>query len=387
MPVQFTPRNNQYELQRRQLQANQLRQQATNTAPQLGTTAPGGIFVPENNLNRVAHLLRTYSADKAQRGANEYAQGLYRQDAQDRGALIEALRNQDPMTALSDMSDNPVAQDMLIQAYSNRLNQAPSDTYQTVVDEQGNPLYQVSSTGEVSAHPMAPKPYQSKPTDLVVPDPNNPGQYMPNQPVIDAKTRIAEAGGTKIENIMGGQMTPGQEAIDKEFAKSVYVPFVSGGSADAAKNLNQLKWARDQLGKSQNLTGPIVGNVPDAVQAFINPDAVNTREAVEEVVQRNLREVLGAQFTEREGERLIARAYNPKLSEEQNIQRLNRLIDSIEQAYNQKNAAVQYFQQNRSLAGYQYQPPTIADFDRVIDEMDASIKTELPPGWSVEEVQ
>ena len=44
---------------------------------------------------------------------------------------------------------------------------------------------------------------------------------------------------------------------------------------------------------------------PDLVNAFINPGATDVRENIESVVQRNLKAVLGAQFTEKEGERDI----------------------------------------------------------------------------------
>ena len=90
------------------------------------------------------------------------------------------------------------------------------------------------------------------------------------------------------------------------------------------------------------LTGPIVGMAPDLVNAFINPGATDVRESIESVVQRNLKAVLGAQFTEKEGERLISRAFNPKLSPERNARRLRLLIEAMEQAAMANNASLEW---------------------------------------------
>lgn len=116
--------------------------------------------------------------------------------------------------------------------------------------------------------------------------------------------------------------TPGQEATDKAYAKE-YVEWTQGGGADMAGQISQITSIADRLesGK-ENLTGAVIGNLPDAIGAVTNPSAVDARETVESVVQRNLRILLGAQFTAKEGEQLISRAYNPRLDETQNATRL-----------------------------------------------------------------
>ena len=70
------------------------------------------------------------------------------------------------------------------------------------------------------------------------------------------------------------------------------------------------------------------------------------------MVQRNLRIILGAQFTEEEGKRLIKRAYNPRLEESQNIKRLDRLINSMKKAREAQMAANKHFQEKGTLKGY-----------------------------------
>ncbi|GAB5447172.1 hypothetical protein [Gymnodinialimonas sp.] len=162
-------------------------------------------------------------------------------------------------------------------------------------------------------------------------------------------------------------ITPGQEAVDEEFA-SEYVAWNQGGGADAMSQLSQIEAVVGQLESGgQNLTGPLVGSMPDAIGSVINPQAVDAREQVEEVVQRNLRLILGAQFTAQEGERLIARAYNPRLSEEQNAARLRRLVLAMESAAESRAAQMRYFEQHGTLVGFQGTVPSLNDFARAVE--------------------
>ncbi len=161
------------------------------------------------------------------------------------------------------------------------------------------------------------------------------------------------------------------EAVDRAYAKD-YVEFSQTGASDAAKALEELGMARDQLRgytvdeegkkrklkKSDALTGPVVGtlsNLPwvgKTVQDVAFPDSSNVQETVEYTVQRSLRPILGSQFTKEEGERLIARVYNPRLSEEVNAERLDRLIKQLDRAYKAKIAAATYFENHGTLVGF-----------------------------------
>lgn len=170
--------------------------------------------------------------------------------------------------------------------------------------------------------------------------------------------------------------TPGETAVDKAYAKTYENDIVSGGLADADKNLAAIKSVQSALTdkKGPNLTGPIIGRLPDAVTSFTNPEAINMRDRVEEVVQRNLRVILGAQFTNEEGKRLIARAYNPALSEEQNAQRLGALASAMEQALQAKKAAAAYFEQNGSLKGFKGKTDfSFSDFENAIESPAGSV--------------
>lgn len=176
----------------------------------------------------------------------------------------------------------------------------------------------------------------------------------------------------------GLALTPGEEARDKEFGKD-HAAWVSGGQSDALKGLNQIKQVSEALesGKA-NLTGRWLGRLPD----FMTPEAaINTRELMQEVVQRNLRQILGAQFAEKEGAQLIARAFNPKLSEEANAGRVKRLMTQMELAYKQKEDMAKHFDAYGTLKGYRGQQPTMADFESAL-EGKSSNKGGVKPSWA-----
>ena len=172
-------------------------------------------------------------------------------------------------------------------------------------------------------------------------------------------------------------LSVGQETIDREFAKDL----VDFNPADINKGLTQLQEASARLGgtakdedgkviEPENLTGAMIGLMPDAFNDIFNPQASEVKEAVEEVVQRNLRLVLGAAFSQKEGERLINRAYNIRLSEKENKKRVDRLIKSIDGAMQQKQDQARYFNEKGTLKGYQFAPVSIESIER--DAFDGS---------------
>lgn len=175
----------------------------------------------------------------------------------------------------------------------------------------------------------------------------------------DAKGNPMQVSSTgEVKSMPAPKLSKGQEAVDREYGKHYSKFYATGQIADAMKNLSQLGAVSKRLkdvdeGKSdENLTGPILGRAPDFVKSFTNPDSIAVREDVEEVVQRNLRVILGAQFTEKEGVRLIARAYNPNLDEGINHKRISRLIKAMRNALEMQNKAGEYFEENGTLRGF-----------------------------------
>ncbi len=183
----------------------------------------------------------------------------------------------------------------------------------------------------------------------------------------------------------GLNLTPGQKAVDNAFAQEYVAWTAAGGFADVEKNIQQLAEVEAKLQSGANVTGGFIGKTPRFVLAKTNPEALNTLEQVEEVVQRNLRLILGAQFTEKEGERLIARAYNPDLEEPDNLSRVKRLMASLTRAAQAKQDAADYYAQNGTLAKYTGEVPTIdsilkdAKLDDVYEQARDAIRRGAPP--------
>jgi len=188
--------------------------------------------------------------------------------------------------------------------------------------------------------------------------------------------------GTTVQNILGGdKLTPGQSKVDEKFADD-YVAWTTGGGQDAAAQIAQLMPVIQALEEGKPITGVPVAVQPDLLLAMTNPKALQSREQVEEVVQRNLRVILGAQFTEKEGERLIARAFNPKLPPEENAKRLRRLFLQMSSAAEQKNAAAAYFEQNGTLRGFKGKTPSVQDFYNAMEGGAATVS-----GSSISDMQ
>lgn len=164
-----------------------------------------------------------------------------------------------------------------------------------------------------------------------------------------------------------------------------YVEFMQTGAPNAAADISALKAAQGALtgvhtdpktglpvqGKpSDTLSGPIVGLVPKIVRDLILPKSSETQENVESVAQKSMRVIMGPQFTEGEGLRLLARVYNPRFEEGVNAKRVGRLLRQLQIGYNEKVRAARYFEDHHhSLAGYKGRKVwTLSMFDPDVPE-------------------
>jgi hypothetical protein len=177
--------------------------------------------------------------------------------------------------------------------------------------------------------------------------------------------------------------TPAEKKMDEAFGKALGELRAAGGLADVEKNKQQLESVVEQLraiveGESdENLSGALIGAASSvrAVMSMTHPVALQALEQVEEVVQRNLRIILGAQFTQKEGERLISRAYNPYLDEADNLVRLERLAKSMAAQLDNKLAAIAYFDERGTLRGFKGEAP---DAESITNTLVEDLTTNNP---------
>ena len=161
--------------------------------------------------------------------------------------------------------------------------------------------------------------------------------------------------------------SPFWKKVDEDYAAD-YNEWISGVGADTNGNLVKIEEVLRALDSGEALTGPLIGSMPDFINKFFSPDVIQAREAVESVVQRNLKAILGAQFTEKEGERLISRAYNPSLSPELNAQRLRILVLQMKQGAEAKDAQAEWVRENGTLMGWKGQLSTWDDYWTAISQ-------------------
>jgi len=161
------------------------------------------------------------------------------------------------------------------------------------------------------------------------------------------------------------QLTPAESKVDQWFAKEYSEYVAAGGFADPLRQLDQLDDAADKLTKTDGASGPLVGLLPKAVRDVVSPEGAALQDQVHEVIQRSLRPLLGAQFTEKEGEMLLNRSFNPRQSEAENRVRIQRLATSLRNMANAKLQAIKYYEENGTLRGFKGKIPTADDVQAI----------------------
>lgn len=172
-----------------------------------------------------------------------------------------------------------------------------------------------------------------------------------NKEVLGLKGEQAEKLATlkAVAGKSGAKLTEGQKTADKEFAKD-YNEWTSGGAETAQSEINKLKNVVNSMSKGDVTTGGLTGMFPDRMTSN---DVLKARADVQSTVMNSLKALLGAQFTEKEGERVIRNTWNEADSTENNIARLNRLIGDLEAKAVAKNKKALFYEQNNgSIAGY-----------------------------------
>tara|TARA_R110000824_G_C15220840_1_gene677569 strand:- start:2854 stop:4107 length:1254 start_codon:yes stop_codon:yes gene_type:complete len=157
-----------------------------------------------------------------------------------------------------------------------------------------------------------------------------------------------------------------EKEMDKKFA-AMASEYLFQGKSQIQANLGNLNEKINILEEGeQNVSGPVTGLLGDTVKGIFAPEAASFLGDIRDVVFQSLREKLGAQFTQMEGDRLVAAAFNPLLPEAMNIARLKRLYITIEEAARAKEEGIGYFNDNGTIKGYEARP---LDFNSIINSI------------------
>ena len=207
---------------------------------------------------------------------------------------------------------------------------------------------------------------------------NSPEAYRAWQDSVIAQER---AGATQISNVVNN--SKGQDKVDTTYAPEYVEAIAGGGIADMLSQVETLENVATRLRTEKGLTGARYAMIPEAALPVVAPDAVAVRDDVFNTVQRSLKEVLGAQFTEKEGEMLLRRGYDMRLPPEENARRVERLAKQIRVAAEAKASAAKYFETHGTMTGWRGKVYTLEDFkrDRVpLSTPKPSLRQEAPPG-------
>lgn len=188
--------------------------------------------------------------------------------------------------------------------------------------------------------------------------------------------------------------TPGQKAADVAFGKE-YSDFVAGGGSEGAKkNINALDTVAAQLkargGEKPNLIQRGIQFLPDAARAALTPEIKAQEDMVRGAIQGSLRQTLGAQFTEKEGEQLMRRSYDPRLSAEQNLAKIKPELEALKAQLQRKMGSAQQFERTGSIRGINaaggapapapQQAPTAGGVSSMSDEELTALYNQLKGG-------
>lgn len=157
------------------------------------------------------------------------------------------------------------------------------------------------------------------------------------------------------------KLSPGQEALDKAFAKQYSEDIASGASQNIKGNIQSLEDIKKDIQDNKDMFTGILDTAveslggSDLIRSALNPKLQSVKDRLEKVIQQDLRKTLGAQFTEKEAERLMERSFNPKLSAQENIDRIQGVIDTVKGRQQEQERAAKYFEKKGTLQGFESQ--------------------------------
>ena len=205
--------------------------------------------------------------------------------------------------------------------------------------------------------------------------------------------RITEEGyNNQVKQLLRKQWKDNITESDRQIEKDVSKKFTNwqfqGGRFQDLKDIDQVEQVIKDFLNDKPITGNILTNrLPKFVQTKLNPNAVMSKDKILEITQRTLREILGAQFTEKEGELIMSRAWNENLPAKELAKRAQKMVAILRAKQNQLNEGYQYWRTEkidienlsykpaRSILGFEQQDFMTAD--DFLETLDLDQQSEL----------
>lgn len=179
-----------------------------------------------------------------------------------------------------------------------------------------------------------------------------------------ARLQIAQEQMRSAENIaqaeiMNDLLTAGQTNEFEEAALRTlgqqYSSWATGGRANALNRVSTLD-EMDEILRTNDVSGFRTGLLNtffgDTGLSLVNPNALIVKDTVEQIVSENLREILGGNFSEREGFRYMARGYNIYATPDENRRRLGFLRRGIQASIDAQDALYAHLNSGQPLKTY-----------------------------------
>jgi len=151
-------------------------------------------------------------------------------------------------------------------------------------------------------------------------------------------------------------LTPGQEKADEAFAVEAVKYQTLGGDAQVRRNFQELEQIIKQLkavpaNQTSDISGLTVATLTDP--RLRSAQSVDIQNMVERIVTQDLRQTLGAQFTEEEAKKFVSYAYNLALHPSVNAKRLARMRNALKQTATARSDAMRYWDKFGSISGFE----------------------------------
>jgi hypothetical protein len=153
---------------------------------------------------------------------------------------------------------------------------------------------------------------------------------------------------------LGRDLTPAEKSAETNFGKTYQEYEAAGGKAQFDKSFSKLEEVEQELaanikaGNQKGVLGKLSGLLPQSGLDIANPQEAARVEKVRSAIQSTLKQALGTQFTAKEADQMMSRAYNPRQSDAQNLQTLKAEMEALRQ----KKAAIESYGEKYRKTGY-----------------------------------
>lgn len=171
------------------------------------------------------------------------------------------------------------------------------------------------------------------------------------------KEQIAKImGGIQAGNQASDDARAGEVELKKQTAKEYSNYENEGGRAVINTNLASLDEALKDFETGKVKTGLAKHLIPgDLSLEILDPNLAATRDKIRSAIVGSLRPILGGQFAEKEGERILSNSFNPRMSTTENAAKLRREIERTKQTIINKEK--QFVKQGLMAQGEKSTPP------------------------------